>query len=147
MPENIQIRWRLLSSGMLSCVVFQKLTDISEGLAASSTWVMGGSKHIWNISQFLPDYMGQHCTRLLHTHCHDNLKSQTTGMHQFPRMSHLFEWLAMVHHSVTCGITGCMTHRVQTSKPSIKQELLSNVPLQNTLHGLPTGKWSVVKVQ
>jgi hypothetical protein len=49
--------WRWLSSGILHHVVLQKLTNISEVLTASIIKVMCGSTHLWNVCQFLWDYM------------------------------------------------------------------------------------------
>jgi hypothetical protein len=58
--------WRWLSSGMLRRVVWQKFTNVSEVLAASIIRAMcddWGSKHIWNVSKHIPDYMAQQLRR------------------------------------------------------------------------------------
>jgi len=43
------------------------LTDVPEVLSASTTRAMspenGGSKHLWNVDQLLPEYTAQHSRR------------------------------------------------------------------------------------
>jgi hypothetical protein len=54
--------WRWLSSELLRCVVWQKITDVLEVLAASIIRAMsnhGGSKNLWNVGKHLPDYTAQ----------------------------------------------------------------------------------------
>jgi hypothetical protein len=53
--------FRSLSSGILCHVVWWKLTDVSEVLTAQGN--DGGSKHLWTIGQFLPDYMSRYPRR------------------------------------------------------------------------------------
>lgn len=57
---------------MLCCIVWYNLTDTSEMLTASTDPLYDrGSKHLLNVSQFLPDYKGQY----LHTCYHEKQKS------------------------------------------------------------------------
>jgi hypothetical protein len=71
-------QWRWLSFGLLRRVVWQKLTDFSEGDRPDD----GGSKHLWNVSNLLPNYTAQQPRKQpFHTRRLENLKSR--GMISF----------------------------------------------------------------